>query len=485
MEKKKSLKKLFAVLAIVMCFFVFVPFVFVGCKDNNTAYVVSIEKTSSQGLVDIYTITYSDGKTSTFTVTNGKNGSDGNDGSDGQDVSIQDVYNKYVEEYGEISYSEFLKIYLSLSQGDNSKIINGCLQSCLKVYTEFKVTTTTIVGWQVQNIKNVSVMCGSAVIYKMDTDYTYVITNYHVVYNQNANADNGTNIASKIVGYLYGSEASPTDTGTKQNGYTVYSYGDYGVEFEYVGGSIDYDIAVLKVETNKIKAINQNVKQVSIANDYYVGQTAIAIGNPENEGISATEGIVSVDNEYITLAIDNTSRNYRSIRIDTAIYGGSSGGGLFNVYGELIGITNAGNNTDQNINYAIPLEIVKGVTENILYYYDGTNPSQVKKATLGITVTTANSKYVYDTTLGYGKIKEDVIIASVAENSLASEFGLQQNDIIISVSINSNKINFNRSFEIGDFLLNVRAGDEVCFEIKRNNETIDTGVYTITNGDLI
>ena len=354
----------------------------------------------------------------------------------------------------------------------------------MKVYTEFKVTSNTIVGWQIQRVKAVSVMCGSAIVYKIGEDYTYVITNYHVVYSADANSDNGSNIASRIVGYLYGSEDSPTDSGNKEDGYTVYNYGDYGIDFTFVGGSIDYDIALLKVETSKIREVNPNVKQITLAEDYYVGQTAIAIGNPENEGISATEGIVSVDNEYITLAIDGTSRNYRSIRIDTAIYGGSSGGGLFNVYGELIGITNAGNNTDQNINYAIPLEIVKAVAENVLYYYDGTNPSQVKKATLGITVTTTNSKYVYDTTLGYGKIKEDITVATVTENSLASTLGLQENDVLLSVSVNSNKIMFSRSFEIGDFLLNVRAGDEVSFEIKRDDTVTNSNSYTIQYGDI-
>lgn len=58
---------------------------------------------------------------------------------------------------------------------------------------------------------------------------------------------------------------------------------------------------------------------------------------------------------------------------------------------KLIGITNAGNDEDQNINYGIPIQIVKRVVDNILYYYDDTNAVNVQKISLGITVDSANS----------------------------------------------------------------------------------------------
>ncbi len=134
-----------------------------------------------------------------------------------------------------------------------------------------------------------------------------------------------------------------------------------------MGGTITCDLAVIRAKTQDVFNINPNVTEITFADSYTVGETAIAIGNSENEGISVTKGIVSVDNEYINYAIDNNIRSYRSMRIDTAIYGGNSGGGLFNKKGELIGITNAGDGTDQNINYAIPLNIVRPVIENIMF----------------------------------------------------------------------------------------------------------------------
>ena len=66
-----------------------------GADGKDGVSIVSVEKTDSEGLTDTYTITYSDGKTTTFTVTNGKDGVDGSDGEDGTDgehgISITDA----------------------------------------------------------------------------------------------------------------------------------------------------------------------------------------------------------------------------------------------------------------------------------------------------------------------------------------------------------------------------------------------------------
>lgn len=74
-----------------------------------------------------------------------------------------------------------------------------------------------------------------------------------------------------------------------------------------------------------------------------VGDSVIAIGNPNAGGIAVTQGILSMESEYITMtAADNVSTvQIRVMRVDAAINGGNSGGGLFNDSGELIGIVNA------------------------------------------------------------------------------------------------------------------------------------------------
>lgn len=468
---KKCMLSILAILCVAFC-----GIFFAGCGEPA---IISIEKTSTVGYVDTYTITYSNGKTSTFEITNGKNGTNG---KDGKDISITEIYNEYVEKYGEISFQDFLKQYLSINSNGNASVINECLQSSLKVYTKFYETTSSG-GFFGTQTKSVAIYTGSAIIYKMYEDYTYVITNYHVVYDSNANCDTPNKLAVEIVGYLYGSEGSPSKSGTTTNGYDNYSYGDYAINFDYIGGSIENDIAIIRTKTSNITKINANAKQVKLADKYYVGETAIAIGNPEDEGISVTEGIISVDNEYITLDIDGTSRSYRSIRIDTALYSGNSGGGLFNSNGELIGITNAGDNEDQNVNYAIPLSIATGVADNIIYYYTGST-SSAYKIKLGIEVTSKNSKYTYNKSSGYGSISEDIIVSTVEQNSIAQVIGLQKNDILKSITINGKEYMLSRNFDISDILLTVRQDDKINFTVLRNNTKTALNTYTILQTNL-
>lgn len=68
------------------------------------------------------------------------------------------------------------------------------------------------------------------------------------------------------------------------------------------------DIAVLRADKKTVFGINENVSAVKLAEDYRVGESVYAIGNAKGEGITATEGIVSVDNEYIALDIDETAQ---------------------------------------------------------------------------------------------------------------------------------------------------------------------------------
>ena len=480
-ENMKKIKKIMQSTLIVM-FVLICGIMFAGCFGTKTT-ITSIEKTSTSGYVDTYTITYSNGETSTFTVTNGKNGKDGEDGTS---LSITDIYDSYVEKYGEIEYSDFLKLYLTLNTDGNARVINQCLLSTMKIYTEFYETKTSQGAFgHSSSTSATAVYTGSGIIYKMTSDgYTYVITNYHVVYSQYGNDDNGGNIAHAIYGYLYGSESAPVDSKeTTSSGYKIYTYDSYAIPFEYIGGSITNDIAVIRTETENITKINEDAKPVTLASGYHVGETAIAIGNPEDEGISVTEGIVSVDNEYITLSIDGTSRSYRSIRIDTALYSGNSGGGLFNSNGELIGITNAGDSEDQNVNYAIPLSIVTGVANNIMAYYTdtATNPYKI---TLGVTVKSQNSKYVYDEKSGYGNIVEEIVVSEVSSSSIASTLELKANDILTKFVVNGTEHTLSRNFDIADIILTIRQGDVISFVIERDGASQTTAIYTVQKSDL-
>ena len=473
---KRNLKKtILVVLAAVVLVF---ALALSGCGSEKVS-VTSIALSSTDGTQSVYTVTYSDGSTSDLTVKNGN------------DVTAEELYSYYKSVYGDdLTYADFLKIYLTVPS-DNSSVIGESLQSAVKVYTEF-VETSIVVRPGIGGISTSSqtaVYIGSGVIYEIDEDYVYMITNYHVIYDSKASGE--SKIAQKITCYLYGSEGAPVPDGKDESGNEVYDYGAYAVNCEYVGGSITSDIAIIRAARSDMEAVNPNIRAAEFAEKYYVGETAIAIGNPEGEGISVTEGIVSVDNEYINLQIDSTTRSYRSLRIDTSIYGGSSGGGLYNKEGKLIGITNAGDTTDENINYAVPLEIAKGMADNILYYFkDGNSSTEgAYKVTLGVTVVSQNAKYVYDQTAGYGTISEEIVVSEVSSGSIAKEVGLEVNDRLDSVRIvtqtgEERTVTLDRNFDISDVILTLRPGDTITFGIERANEKTQSGNYTIRTSDL-
>ena len=249
--------KLFAIIAVIVICAVATG-VLAACTNDGVG-IVGIEKTSSSGNVDTYTVTYTDGSTFTFEVTNGE---DGANGANGTSVSATDIYEQYKLATGDndLTYEEFVDKFVDVNVGeDNSQVISSVLRSAAAVYTEFYETQTSIGFGGIQAIDKSAVYTGSAVVYKIDGDYTWFITNYHVVYSQNANDDNLTyslsgakdkHIARRIILYLYGSEGSPASSG-EQNGYTAYDYGSYAIECEYAGGSEQNDLALISQNTRR------------------------------------------------------------------------------------------------------------------------------------------------------------------------------------------------------------------------------------------
>ena len=455
-----------AAAAAVLC----AALLFAGC---SSAYVTGIENTGD----GLYTVHYSDGSTTTFTVENGK---------DGADLNIEDVYRSYCERYGEIEFSEFLEKYLDVNAGDNTAVIQKSLQSAVTVYAEFCVTQSS--GWPFgSTLKGLSQSIGSGVIYEIDDSSVYFVTNYHVVYNSSANADNGSDIGRRLVVYLYGSEdkdkPEQINGETDELGYPVLDYGDYAIECEFVGGSYSNDLAVLRADKADVFAVNDSVAAASVADGYAVGQTAIAIGNTEAEGISVTEGIVSVEREEVLFT---GGRTQEVLRIDTAIYSGNSGGGLFDLKGRLIGITNGGNEEDQNINYAIPLQVVRGTVENILFHAtDGDdNTNGLLTPTLGIGLESQNARYVYDAAEGYGKIYEDVAVATVSSRSIAAGIGVEEGDLVCAFLINGKAYEIARSYDIADLRLTLRPGDTLSFTVERDGAQVSTASYTLDSDDF-
>lgn len=429
----------------------------------ETATILSIEKTATEGLIDTYTITYSDGSTSAFEVTNGADGTDGKDGENAP-ITAEDLYNEYVERYGAIEYEEFLNIYFAVEETEYSAV-HSALLSTVKVYSPF-------IELDENGAEKLATYTGAAVVYALDEDSVYFLTNYHVVYDKDTTADE--KICEDLHCYLYGSEGRPT-----KNGLTA-DYGEYGISCEYVGGSITYDLALIKADRSAVEAINPNVKAVALAKTYCVGETAIAIGNPAGYGISVTKGIVSVDSEKVALSgIDGTERTYRSLRMDTSIYGGNSGGGLFNADGELIGLVNAKSTKYDNICFAIPLPIVQAVAENLM---DG-GAENVYAIDWNMELASQNSRYTYEEATGRGKIVEETLVTSVAEGGLAESLGLQTGDVIAAIAFDGETYSLERYFELNEYRLRLRAETAFTLTYRRGGEE-KTVSYTVREEDL-
>lgn len=299
---------------------------------------------------------------------------------------------------------------------------------------------------------------GAGVIYMMDKQAgsAYIITNYHVVYDEYAT--NSYHVSNNIVLRLYGQDSEK-----------------YNIPAKYVGGSMTNDIAVLKVDNSAILAAS-NATAVTVADSSKVAilDTAIAIGNPAAGGISATVGAVNVDSEYIVMktADGKAQVQHRLIRIDAAVNSGNSGGGLFNDKGELIGIVNAKNASSDidNIGFAIPSNVAKNIADNIIYHCDGKsdvwNP---QRYLVGITLTAKELYTEYDTETGK-VLKGEVVEINSVELTSPIKGEVKVGDVVKSVTIDGTTHQITRIYQLIDVMYTARSGSSVSLLIESDGQ---------------
>ena len=257
----------------------------------------------------------------------------------------------------------------------------------------------------------------------------YIITCHHVieskgkitVYVPDAESDNYGDSDYDAENYAFtgtiDSEMHPTDAIT------------------LVGGDLKSDIAVLKmtITNSQVASTITKAKFPSVSEYTMVeGESVVSIGNPGSSPNHKEEGFISYMFREIQLdGIGDLTVVEHTADIDH----GSSGGGLFNFYGELIGITNAGNDTYEMLNYAIPyaIDASKGtadfgfmnVASLLLSTKTDTNygyvPNRLKmfglttSQTLNSSIVTISS--VTQGSLAYGKLQKDDIILKVAKGT--------------------------------------------------------------------
>ena len=251
------------------------------------------------------------------------------------------------------------------------------------------------------------------------------------------------------------------------------------VKADLVSYSSLYDIAVLKVTSDVFTTSDATIAPVADSSLLSYGQEVVAIGNPMGANLSATSGIISVPVELV----DVGGIIYRVMRTSAAINGGNSGGGLFNMRGELIGIVNAKandvpskNNYVDNIAYAIPSNLAISLAYNMLR--NGTPMKAIIGLEFAIQSTTTD--FIGEVAIPVQTIQID----SVEEGSAAAKAGLKVGDVITAFEYNGQLVNMINFFSFDDHEFNLSLGDEVTFYINGATSGIKVVVDKILPADF-
>ena len=312
------------------------------------------------------------------------------------------------------------------------------------------------------------------------------------VYAQNVKAV--VLIYSEIVSDTYGQATTGTSAGSgfiiTENGYVVTNYhvveGATSIEVTTYDGDVypatlvgyddTNDVAVLKVDGSGLPYVT-----IGSSDDLAVGDQVVAIGNPLGELTSTmTVGYVSAKDRDVTT--DGTTINM--IQTDAAINSGNSGGPLFNMKGEVIGITTAkysgstsSGATIEGIGFAIPMDDVIGIINDLMEY------GYVTGAYLGVMVRTVDS----DTANMYG-LPMGSYVDSVTEGGAAEKAGVKAKDIIVAlgdyeVTSNTDLTRALRKFKAGDTstITVYRGGQEIELTITFDEKPHDTTEDTTTD----
>ncbi len=232
--------------------------------------------------------------------------------------------------------------------------------------------------------------------------------------------------------------------------------GDEEFNAKVIGSDPLSDIAVLQLETNK--------KFIPVAfgdsDKARIGDWVIAIGNPFGLGGTVTSGIISARNRSIGL-----SRYEDYIQTDASINSGNSGGPLFNMNGDVIGINTAilGRSGSIGIGFSIPSNSAKIVIDQLIEF------GETKRGWLGVRIQDVTQEIADVEKLGKPR---GALVASVAENSPSNKAGIKSGDIILEF----NGVKINKMKELPAIVAKTEVGTNVKVKIWRNKKEITKNV---------
>ena len=272
---------------------------------------------------------------------------------------------------------------IDVTQIDTSKVMTPSEVYAANVNSTVGITTSVTTNYW--GYQTTSAASGSGFILTSDG---YILTNYHVIENSSA--------------------------------ITVACYDGTTYDATLIGYDESNDIAVLKVDA---KGLSPGV--LGSSGTMNVGDSVLAIGNPLGElTFSLTTGTVSALERQVTMSNGVTME---LIQTDCAINSGNSGGALFNLHGEVVGITNAKYSSSSsgasidNIGFAIPIDDVRPIIKSII------EKGYISKPYIGVSVIDVSAE-----TQSYG-LPAGAAVQSVTTESPAEKAGIAVSDIITQV----------------------------------------------------
>ncbi len=305
---------------------------------------------------------------------------------------------------------------------DTGKVLTAAEVYAANVQSTVGITTSITTNYW--GYQTTSAASGSGFIV---TDTGYIITNFHVI------------------------EDSDSITVSLYNGDTY--------DAALIGYDESNDLAVLKIEAEGLSPVI-----LGDSDNLNVGDSVVAIGNPLGElTFSLTSGSISAKDREVTMS---NSLTMNLLQTDCAINSGNSGGALFNMYGEVIGITNAKYSSSgseasiDNIGFAIPINSVRSIVESIIEkgYYS--------KPSLGVGVVDVSREYQI-----YG-LPQGAAIQTVTEGGPADEAGLQVGDII--TKFGDTRITGRN--DLSAAIARCKIGDTVILTVYRQGQTLEISV---------
>jgi putative serine protease PepD len=221
-------------------------------------------------------------------------------------------------------------------------------------------------------------------------------------------------------------------------------------EAKVLGTAPDFDVAVMRLTDTS------NLTPITLGNsaEVRVGDDVVAIGNALDLGDSPTitRGIVSALDR--SLEETSTVTLHGLIQTDAPINHGNSGGALVDAQGHLIGINSAGIPDAQNIGFAIAIDTIKPLLDDLKA---GKTPTSTPTAFLGVSVSQTPS---------------GVAIVSVTEGSGASKAGIEAGDIIKKVGDS----NISTIEQLGEVLRTITPGTNTAVQVLRDGKSLDVSV---------